>query len=180
MSRAHTRGMKFPVMSFIIGLMAEKVAVRSGPGKTPVAFKRPFPHRERDGAVRKCAVYGGNNLFQPVIRIPSVLSALQDEGAEPQLITGFTAGKNILFCQPVAVRGFIAAADAAVVTVVPAVAGEFDQPPDKNIPAIMADTDVPSFLKQIFCQFRCTVPDQAGPFIAGKRAVLFQPVDQRF
>ena len=59
----------------------------------------------------------------------------------------------------------VAFADAAVVAVVSAVVGELDQSADIDIVTVIADTDSPGQLKQIFGGAVGTLPDERDPFV---------------
>ena len=63
----------------------------------------------------------------------AVLTALQDESAEAQRISGLAAGEDLFFSQPVAMDVPVAFANATVETVIFAVVGKFDQASNVDI-----------------------------------------------
>jgi len=138
------------VVGCIKGLVPEKIAVRPGVEEALEAFARQFSDRQRDCAVRPGGMDLGNDLRHPVLVKPAVLPALQDEGAESQIVSALAAGEDLLFCEAVADRVLITSAYAAVEAVVSAVIGKFDQPADIDIMSVVMDPDLTGAAEQIF------------------------------
>ena len=84
-------------MPLIICLMAEQIPVCPGVIELFVADIRPLAYGQGDGTVGELRTDPGNNIAEPLIGKPSVLSALKDKGAETQIIALFTAGEDIFF-----------------------------------------------------------------------------------
>ena len=80
---------------------------------------------------------GADDSADYVIRIIRILATLQHEGTEAEPIAFGTAGKNFLLCKAVAFRKAVAGADTAVVAVVFAVIGEFNQTTDIDLVAVI-------------------------------------------
>ena len=137
-------------MSRVVSLVAEKVSVCSGLKEPSVTLSGKFPDGKSDRAVRKTLPDSGDDICHPVFREPSVLAALEDKGAEAETVSVFAAGKNLIFGQSVADRVFIAFAYAAVIAVVPAVVGKFDQPPDIDVLSVVTDPGLSGAGEKIF------------------------------
>ena len=100
--------MQNPVMRLVCSLMAKKITVCSGLPECSVLFLRSFPHGKCQGTVR---ILFFDMTYQPGQPFPckiSVLASLKYKGTKSQLITLLTTGKDILFCQTVALGGMIA------------------------------------------------------------------------
>ena len=110
----------------VIGLVPQKETVSPGFIQLLVAFRGAFPDRESDGAVWPAFSHRRNNIRQSFIREPAVFSALKHKGAETKDIALLTAGKDILFCQAVALCVRIALSYTAVVAVIFTVICKFD------------------------------------------------------
>ena len=61
------------------------------------------------------------------IRKERIFPALQDNGSEPQPVAAVRAVQDLFFCQPVPVRAAVGPADSAVIAVIAAPVGEFNQ-----------------------------------------------------
>ena len=81
--------MKPFVVGFGGGLVAQKVAIRSRVVEVLVAFPRTLTQREGDGAVGVSLLDGAEKGSEPLVGEVAVLAALQDEGAEAQLVPLF-------------------------------------------------------------------------------------------
>ena len=121
---------------------------------------------------------GTHQIGDAFFCIVGILAALQDKGAETQIPAFPTAFKDFLLCQAVALGAGIAAADAAVITVVFAVIGKFDQSADINSPAIDPFTNRNSLLGQIAFDFGVIEGDQGQQVLIGQIFCLCQTVDQ--
>ena len=78
--------MEPPVVRLVRGLVPEQVPVRAGLSEGLIALKAPFPEGERDRRVRVAALHFPDQGREALIRIPGVLSALHDEGAEAKRV----------------------------------------------------------------------------------------------
>ena len=61
---------------------------------------------------------------------------VQDESPKSELISGFTAGEDLFFCQPVAVYVCVPASNPAVIAVISAVVCKFNESPDIDIMSV--------------------------------------------
>ena len=92
---------------------------------------------QRNGAVRMLLADSADDSADFVIRIIRILATLQHEGAEAKSIAFGATGQDFFLCQTVACREAVAGADTAVVAVVFAVIGEFNQTTDIDLVAVI-------------------------------------------
>ena len=86
---------------------------------------------------------GRSQIADPFVRIPGILSSLQDKGPKTQRIALIAAVQDLLFVQAVALGIFIGPADPAVIAVVFAPAGDLDQSPQINVLSENRLSDLP-------------------------------------
>ena len=98
--------------------------------------------------------YSADNSADFVIRIMRILATLQHEGAEAEPIAFGAAGQNFFLCQTVAFREAVAGADTAVVAVVFAVIGEFNQTTDIDLVAVILTAEFIRFAGEQLVDFR--------------------------
>ena len=96
-----------------------------------------FANGQCNGAVRMLLADGADNSADFVICIIRILTTLQHEGTEAEPIAFSAAGQDFLLRQTVAFRKAVACADTAVVAVVFAVIGEFNQTTDIDLVAVI-------------------------------------------
>ena len=125
---AHLRRMDPAVMGRARRLVAQQVAVGSGVIKALIALPRFFAERERYRAVRIRGANGADDVRHYIVCVVHILSALKHEGAEAEAVARLTAAHDILLRQAVALSRGVAAANAAVIAVVPAIICHFDEP----------------------------------------------------
>ena len=99
---------------------------------------------------------------------------------EPQFITLITAGKDVLFGEPVALRVCIAFANAAVIAVVLTVIGKFDQPTDIDIVSVVTDPYHSGQFKEIIGGCGSALSYEFDPLAALQFPGQTEFVDQRF
>lgn len=107
--------------------MAQKIAVRARVKPFLIGFPVLFPHREGQGAVGEFSLDGPDQLRDPLPRKPGILAALEHKGPKAETVARFTAPQNLLPGQAVAAAIAVAPPDAAVVAVVAAVIGKFNE-----------------------------------------------------
>ena len=130
--KGQTHGMQPLVMALGRRFVAEQVTVSPRFKEPLVAFPRPLPQREGHGAVGVCRLDGGEQGSEPLVGEVAVLAALQDEGAEAQLVALGAGRKNILLGEAVAVAVGVPRTDAAVEAVVLADVADLNQPADEH------------------------------------------------
>ena len=109
------------------GLMPQEIAVCTRVKVCLIARARLFADGERDGAVGIALADRGDDGADLVVGIVGILAALQDKGAESERIALAAAGEDVHQLQPVAGGVPVSVPDAAVVAVVFAVVGKFDE-----------------------------------------------------
>ena len=60
----------------------------------------------------------------------------EDKGTEAKLVAILAAGEDLILCEAVAVRARVASPDAAVIAVIFAIIGKFDQSADKDLVSV--------------------------------------------
>src|SRR5699024_5214238 len=145
--------------------MPEEIAAGSGIKETLICLPGQFSDGQGDCTVWPGTMDFGDDLRHPFFSEPSVLSALKDKGPESQPVSCITAGKNLLFCEAVADCIPVAPAYAAVIAVVPAVIGKFDEPADIDAVPVVPDPDFAGLGKQILGKLRRASPDQPDPLL---------------
>jgi len=143
----------------------QQIAVGTSIIESFIAPVRLFTDGQCDRTIGISGPYCLDNVNHPaIIEIP-VFSALQDKGVKSQPVSGSTAIENLSFGKPVAVDLPVTFADAAVITVIPAVIRVFDQPPDINVMVIMTVPDLTGAGKQVIGGLRRTVTDDLAPLL---------------
>ena len=112
--------------------MTQQIAVCPGLFPAAVNLERTLPAGKRNGTVQMRRFEFRHDTFQLIIPEARIFAALQDDRAEAQFISVFSGSKYLFFGQAVAADFGIARADAAVITVVFAEIGEFDQSAEEN------------------------------------------------
>jgi tetratricopeptide (TPR) repeat protein len=122
-----------------------------------------FPGRSAPEAILH-ALRGPQGIFAP----------LQHEGAEAKAMPLPAAGKDLLLTEPKTADVGVCGADAAVIAVVFAVVGEFDQSPDENgIPVMPAPCPVGLFPKK-GGKLGGPVPEKSGKLLPCQRCLPLQ------
>ena len=98
--------------------MAEKVAVSPCLKESLVALSGALTQGKGHGAIGVSRFDGGEQGSEPLVGEMTVLAALEDEGAESQLVALFAGREDVLLGEAVAVAMGISRADTAVETVV--------------------------------------------------------------
>ena len=114
-------------MGFIRCLMTQKIPVCPGLTESLVTLHRTFPYGQGHSTLRIFFFYPSDNVFHPFVAVIRIFPSLQYKGPESQLISIFTAGKDLLFCQPVAFRIPVAPANTAVIAVIFTVIGKLNE-----------------------------------------------------
>ena len=92
------------------------------------SFTSAFADGKCNGTVRISLFYGADDSCQICVAVDKIFATLQNKGPKAQGVTLLTAGKDLFFGQAVANSFCVAASYSAVITVISAVIGEFDQP----------------------------------------------------
>lgn len=125
-------------MAVIAGFMAQKISVGSRVKKCPVACLAPLACRKCDGAVRETFTDLSDKICKPCLGERGVLAALEDEGTESKAVSFVAAGKDGVLVKTVTAGSPVAPADTAVETVVLAIVGELNKPPQEDVLAVAA------------------------------------------
>lgn len=146
--------MQSRVMARVRRLMAQQIPVR--PCLFP-AFQRIillFSERQSNRTIWEFRPDRLHHLQHPVVRHRRILTALQNKGAESQLITILTAGKNLLPTQAVPACISIAPSDAAIKTVVFAIIAALNESPHIHRFSVLSFPDAARFFKEVVRQLR--------------------------
>ena len=132
-------GMDGGVERGVGGLEAEEITV--GPGFAPEAkfIGQALAEAEGDGE-RGFVFYGAKNLSEPCGLDSEVLAGLQDDRAEAEFDCGARAGKNLFARHAVAGHG-VGGAQAAVVALADAEAGDLDESAQVDVVADVGAAD---------------------------------------
>ena len=144
--------------------MAQQITVRSRLIQSQITLVSTFSQGQGNGTVGPVLFHGAYNVFQHFLREAAVLSALEHKSPKSQFISLMTAFQYLVFCQPVSSGRTVASANAAVVTVVSAVIGKFNQSSGVNFIAVIFLLPVSGFFKKVFCGFGAAVRYQPNPF----------------
>ena len=121
------RRMQHPVMGRIGGLVPQQVAVGTGVKICLIALSGLLSDRQGNGTVRMLFLDAADQPADLLVREERILPALQDNGPEAQPVPPVRAVQDLFFCQPVPVRAAVGPADPAVIAVIAAPVGEFNQ-----------------------------------------------------
>ena len=113
--------------------MAQQIPVRPclfEPLVTVIGF---LPDRQGQCTVRPALFDLADDRFHPFIRIVRILAALQHKSTKSQFIAIFTAGQDLFFRQPVAIRISVTLTDSTVIAVIFTVIGKFNEPSGKYL-----------------------------------------------
>ncbi len=135
--QAELRGVQLPVMPFRRRFVTEQITVRTGFKQPLIRIPAPLSNGKGHRTVGKSSLYLRYQGTQPAIRKVSVLPALQDKGAKAQPMAFPAAVQDFLFGQAVSPGVFVVPAQTAVITIVSAIAGKFDQPPEIHFLSII-------------------------------------------
>ena len=135
--QTHAGRMQLGIMLCIRCFVAQQVAVGACIEISLIAGTAFFADGQRNRAVGMLPADGADERTDFVICIIKVLAALQHEGAKAQFVAFSAAGKNFLLRKAIALGKAVACTDTAVVAVVFAVIGEFYQPADIDLVAIV-------------------------------------------
>ena len=178
MTEGEFRRMKPAVEPGIRRLMAQQIPVRPRLPESPVGFLFLLPDGEGHGAVREFFLDAGYEMTDLIIVIEGVLSALQHKGPKVQIVSHPAAGKNLLLRQPVTVAGTVASPKAAVIAVIPAVIGEFDESPEIHLISEVLLLPYSGLLCQILCQVFIPMINQAHKLLSTQSSLFKQAVNQ--
>ena len=117
--------------------MSKQVSVRSRFFPQSVCFFRMFSYRQCDRTLRIQRPYLPDNLRQFFICIIWILAALQHKCPKAKFIAIGTAVKYLLFRQTIALCISVAISNSAIIAVIPAIIGKFNQSTGINICAII-------------------------------------------
>ncbi|EFY04579.1 hypothetical protein HMPREF9443_01451 [Phascolarctobacterium succinatutens YIT 12067] len=143
--QAHAVWMQLGVMLRIRCFVAQQITVGACIEVCLIAGTAFFANGQCNGAVGMLLADGADDGADFVIRIIRILATLQHEGAEAEPIAFGAAGQDFLLRQTVAFREAVAGADTAVVAVVFAVVGEFNQTTDIDLVAVILTAEFISF-----------------------------------
>ena len=148
-------------MGFICCLMTQKIPVCSGLSESSVTLHRAFPYGQGHSTLRIFLFYSADDPLHPFVVVIRIFPSLQYKGPESQLIAIFTAGKDFLFCQPVALRIPVAPANTAVIAVIFTVIGKLNKTSGINFIPIIFLPDLHRTLCQKLSYLRIMgTPDQ--------------------
>ena len=119
--------MQLLVVLLVGGLVAQKVPVGTRPEHGLVLIPLHLSDRQGHRAVAVLFLDSAYDIGHHLRRKVPVLTALQDDRPESELVTRVGARKDLLLGEPVAVKVLVIAADPAVVAVVPADVRKFNK-----------------------------------------------------
>ena len=131
----------------IVGFMTEQIAVCTHVMEQLVALSGFFTNGECERTVRKTSFDCPDEYGHPLVREPCIFASLQDKGTKTKTVTGLTAIQYFVFGKTIPGNRSIAAANSAVITVISAVIGKFNQSPDLYIMTIILMAYSPCPLK---------------------------------
>ena len=135
--QAHAGRMQLGVMLCIRCFMAQQITVGACIKVCLVAGTAFFADGQRNGTVGMLLANGADDSADFVVCIICIFAALQHESAKAEPIAFGATGQDFLLRQTVAFREAVAGADTAVVAVVFAVIGEFNQSADIDFVAVI-------------------------------------------
>jgi hypothetical protein len=94
--------------------------------------------------------YSPNHLNNPLVGKKGGFSPLQDKGFEPQEIPDAAAVKDLLKGQAVPFDLGIASTDSAVIAIILAIIGQFNETPEIDFIAVMFESNLPGCSKEGF------------------------------
>ena len=165
-------------MRRIGGLVPEQIPVRPGVLPAAVDVIRPFPAGERDRAVRMRRLDLFHHTGDRAVAESGILAALQNDGAETEIVSVTCGRQDPVFAQTVALRFGIPGADAAVITVVAAVTGKLDQTAEIDLVPEMPGADGESAAGGFGLQSGRLRPDQFRPEFTRQRVFRLETVQQ--
>ena len=171
------RRVQHPVVVRVYCLVPEQVALRPGPEKGLIALPGPLSDGEGHRAVGVPGPDLRDQVADPLIRIIRVLSPLQDQGPKAQPVAVFTAAKDPVPVQAVAVRLPVGPADAAVIAVVFTIVRKLDQAAQVDLPAVFPAGCLRSFLVEVSGLLPGQGLQQGPQVLPREGAVPLQPVD---
>ena len=124
--------MQCGIVRAVGSLVPQQIPVRTGTVIGEIALARLFADGQRDRAVRKARADTRHDRTDACIREERIFAALQNERAVAERVTFFTAGEYGIRIQAIPLHTGVAAADAAVVTVVFAIVRKLDQTAHKH------------------------------------------------
>ena len=116
------------IMFAICCFVAQQITVCACFFPKLIGFTAAFANGKCNGTVRISLFYGADDSCQICVAVDKIFATLQNKGPKAQGVTLLTAGKDLFFGQAVANSFCVAASYSAVITVISAVIGEFDQP----------------------------------------------------
>ena len=139
-------------MHRIGGFMAQEEAVGSGFAQAAIGRFAFFAHGKRDGAIGPARLHLADERAEAVVREPAVFTALHDKGTEAEAVAVFTAFKDLLRREAVALGPVVAASDTAVSAVLAAEIRDLDEPANVDALAEMLLCAGPGAAEQLFAQ----------------------------
>ena len=116
----HPGGMKLLVMLLVGCLVAQEVPVGTRPEHDLVLFPLHLADRQGHCAIAVFFLDNAYDVGHDLRRKVPILTALENDGSEPELVARVGARKDLLLGEPVAVEVLVIATDPAVIAVVPA------------------------------------------------------------
>ena len=141
---------KIPPQLICTHVAVDRKITPEEPGPDIIILIISFPNRKSDGTVREFCTDLTDQSRHSFSAKPHIFAPLQHKGAETKTVSISAAGKNIFLRQSVTGNTVIASADPAVITIVSAIIGKFDQTTDIDIFSIMSMTYFSRPFKQKF------------------------------
>ena len=168
------RRMQHRVVLRIRRLVPKKVAPRPRIVQRLIELPAEFSDGHRHRAVRPALRDAPHYMAHLLLIIIRILSALQDEGPEPMLIAVRAASEDVLFIEPVSLHAAVAAADAAVITVVPADVRELDNAAEVDPPAEALERNAVGYARSVLQIVCIPCPEDLHPFRFSEAAFFIQ------
>ena len=118
-------------------LMPEQISVRTRFFPQAVCLFRMFSYRQCDRTLRICRPYLPDNLRQFLICIVRIFTPLQYKCPKSQLIAIGATIQYLFLCQTITFCISVTISNSAIITVVLAIVGKFNQSTSINICAII-------------------------------------------
>ena len=171
-------GMQFRIVAGIRRFVAQKIAVCPRGVELFKALSSALAKRQRDGAVRVGFANGTDDIHHALIGKVRVLAALQNEGAEAEVIAYLAALQDLFLGQAIALGIAVASANAAVQAIVFAVVGILDQSADIDLTGVVLFAHGSCTRMQIFLCVIVLHFNEKGKLLIGQVMLLFQFINQ--
>ena len=140
--KLHSRRMQTRVMFLVRGLVPKQIPIRPRLKIADIRIMRFLSDRQSDRGIGEILANMTDYLNKSIIGKIRILPPLQDEGVIPEFLPVCATSENLLFREPIPADIFRFRVNAAVITSVFAVVGEFDQSAEKNTVAVCGATHV--------------------------------------